>query len=201
MHGQVGVGGKGKGRFSSGVVYAATWLTNCGGIVKIVFIFCVAFGFGFAWHSADLDPPTWASTATTTARRCIFFILFFWKIHHRQVFFLMAEDYKGLLEALVAVKNATTDLATVHQSVSPRDQIRLPQKRKREGEGEERRRIWELQHGLCAWRCAVGTHCTLLCSLPSAVVAVHFVQPLPPPLPLLFLNGLSLCRCLSTTRW
>lgn len=37
-------------------------MINCGATVKIAFMFCVAFGLGFAWHSAPVVVPTRVAT-------------------------------------------------------------------------------------------------------------------------------------------
>ena len=107
-------------------------MINCGATVKIAFMFCVAFGLGFEWHSAPVVVPTRVATRQIAkyfddiADNIVYLLL-------RTVNFLRviqnptwsyavvmadtAADYKGLLEALAAVKNATSDLGTVHQKV------------------------------------------------------------------------------------
>lgn len=101
-----------------------TCLINCGATVKIAFMFCVAFGLGFEWHSAPVVVPTRVATRQIAK----YFVDIAEKIvnlnfsssrteSYAVVMADTAADYKGLLEALAAVKNATSDLGTVHQKV------------------------------------------------------------------------------------
>lgn len=107
--------------------YLCTCLINCGATVKIAFMFCVAFGLGFEWHSAPVVVPTRVATRQI-AKYFVdiaenFVSLNFLRVvqnptwSYAVVMADTAADYKGLLEALAAVKNATSDLGTVHQKV------------------------------------------------------------------------------------